>query len=648
MAGLRTTIGAIGVAFCLLPSVAAAGPWLPSQRVTNPGQDIGSGKITVGANGAMASVGLDPTTDGNVRLEAAVREGGVTPAPGTSRVFGDVTSLSAPFEDRSGNFVDTMVDAQGNVMVVWWPYSRLGSYIETPVMTRYKPAGGAWLPAQQLALQISPWDSQTTSPEFEWSASGYAYFLVEDGLFERTPGSDHFMLVPGSAEFEHIAMNSRGELAAAVYGTTGYEIWTKPPGAAWSKESLGPINTGYPYESERSSLVVTENGTVVTQWNKNSDTYDLPDGGLWAAVRTPGTTYASGTWSSRKLNDGGAFADLFGAGLAVQEPGKVTASWEELVLGTEDYVTVPRESTLVDGPVDSIVAGPLAAVSWPARGRAVVVPPESDRPAGTITARTRPTSSDPLGSPTTVIAPSGTAKAYTPKQVALDEQGNGFLLWDRTISTGPSTPDTHLLGVSAYDPVAPVLTSTAVPATGKAGTAISVSAAATDRISTPAYTWSFGDGSTATTTTATHVYAKAGTYAVKVTATDEAGNASSATRSVVVSAAAALPKVDPRPALWTPSYAGGKTTVRTLELFDLKVNDTVKIVCAGTGCTSAGTQSFTVKTATPKLVTYFGTTGMQLATGATLTATVSRGGSQAQTARFTMNAGKAPTRVITY
>ena len=50
------------------------------------------------------------------------------------------------------------------------------------------------------------------------------------------------------------------------------------------------------------------------------------------------------------------------------------------------------------------------------------------------------------------------------------------------------------------------------------------------------YAWDFGDGSSSSGTTATHAYAAAGTYQVKLTVTDNAGAADSATKAVVVAA----------------------------------------------------------------------------------------------------------------
>ena len=50
------------------------------------------------------------------------------------------------------------------------------------------------------------------------------------------------------------------------------------------------------------------------------------------------------------------------------------------------------------------------------------------------------------------------------------------------------------------------------------------------------YAWDFGDGATATGATASHPYASADTYTVKLTVTDDKGATNSTTQQVTVTA----------------------------------------------------------------------------------------------------------------
>ena len=106
-------------------------------------------------------------------------------------------------------------------------------------------------------------------------------------------------------------------------------------------------------------------------------------------------------------------------------------------------------------------------------------------------------------------------------------------------SADPSRVAPHVRA-QVLDVNAPTLTAT-VPATGTPGSALAMSAAASDVWGPVSVAWSFGDGATATGASVSHTYA-AGTYDVRVTATDGSGNTTTLTRTVTV---AAVPSVAP-------------------------------------------------------------------------------------------------------
>ncbi len=64
--------------------------------------------------------------------------------------------------------------------------------------------------------------------------------------------------------------------------------------------------------------------------------------------------------------------------------------------------------------------------------------------------------------------------------------------------------------------------------------------ASSDNVAVASYAWNFGDGTTATTATASHVYARPGAYAATLTVTDAAGNSATSSFTVTVRSSALL------------------------------------------------------------------------------------------------------------
>ncbi len=101
-----------------------------------------------------------------------------------------------------------------------------------------------------------------------------------------------------------------------------------------------------------------------------------------------------------------------------------------------------------------------------------------------------------------------------------------------TDKDGGSTSLSQTMTVSDVAPVITSLTATTPLVEGDTGT---FTGAATDvAADTITYTWDYGDGTTGSGASSTHVYADNGTYTVTLTATDNGGAYSTATTSVVV------------------------------------------------------------------------------------------------------------------
>ena len=104
-----------------------------------------------------------------------------------------------------------------------------------------------------------------------------------------------------------------------------------------------------------------------------------------------------------------------------------------------------------------------------------------------------------------------------------------------------------LLRVALLDAAAPVISTLSVPEKATVGDSVAMAASATDDSGVSGLAWDFGDGGTATGGQVSHVFTKAGTFTVALTATDARGLSAKRTRAITVAAAPAAPAA-PRPA----------------------------------------------------------------------------------------------------
>jgi hypothetical protein len=110
--------------------------------------------------------------------------------------------------------------------------------------------------------------------------------------------------------------------------------------------------------------------------------------------------------------------------------------------------------------------------------------------------------------------------------VALDASSDG--------AVGYLDGTTRFVQVRGFDAAPPVLSGVTIPASALAGETVTFAASAFDVWSPFAPVWSFGDGAVAAGTSATHAYARPGTYTATLTAPDLAGNVASRSGTVQV------------------------------------------------------------------------------------------------------------------
>jgi PKD domain len=184
-------------------------------------------------------------------------------------------------------------------------------------------------------------------------------------------------------------------------------------------------------------------------------------------------------------------------------------------------------------------------------GDATVVWTEGQGINSALDAAARPAATAVWSPPGAISTPGGFNNS---SRLAVDPDGDAFVVWPFIAGVGSGRP----IRFAAYDAAGPALRSLSIPGAGTAGEPVAFSVAPLDAISAVvATTWSFGDGGSAGTAAATHAYGSPGTYAVTVTAVDAAGNTSSASGQVTVSAAATVKSSPPPP---------GPTPPRTLRV----------------------------------------------------------------------------------
>ncbi len=130
--------------------------------------------------------------------------------------------------------------------------------------------------------------------------------------------------------------------------------------------------------------------------------------------------------------------------------------------------------------------------------------------------------------------PAASAAIYGPAGLALDGQGNLYV----------TDYNAHRLRVISNKP--PTASIDASPSSGQAPLNVSFTGSGSDPDgSIAAYSWNFGDNTTASGASVSHLYGSAGTFHVTLTVTDDSGATASVSRDVTVSAPASPPPPPP-------------------------------------------------------------------------------------------------------
>lgn len=305
-------------------------------------------------------------------------------------------------------------------------------------------------------------------------------------------------------------------------------------------DKLGPGNEKYVAEAisheAGHNMGLSHDGTSATGY------YSGHGSGAtgWAPIMGVGYSLPLVQWSkgeylgANNTQDDYAVAQSNGLPLRLDDHGDVNAAATVLVGTSSGGVTTVSSQGVIERPTDvdvfafSAAAGPVNVTLTPATRSAnldAVVTLRNS--AGTVLASANPV--DALNATLSVTVP--LAGTYY-----LSVQGTGK---GDPLSTGYSSYGSvgqYALGVNFYTPgnTAPTAAISATPTSGTVPLTVSFSGAGSSDPdgSIAGWSWTFGDGTSATGVTTSHVYSTAGTYTAQFQVTDNGGL--TATRAVTI------------------------------------------------------------------------------------------------------------------
>ncbi|MFA4928518.1 MAG: PKD domain-containing protein [Patulibacter sp.] len=560
-------------------TVQAAPTWLPTETLsTQAPSSVDGVTAALSANGDTAVLYTRGTPDAGSNATSAQAELALRPLGGgwqppqsftPTNAAASATTLSIDDEGRAfglwsggtGNLGLFGIDREAGAVRFGSPvalhgggYAISNSPIPTSAANRAGRTVAAWIEGSNLTVRrIVVRVRDAGAPEF-----GPAQRLTRD-----TDGS-----VDEWGEPESGAKPDGPRVAVAPDGTV-YVAWsqsdgkthsgsrayyaTQAPGA--STFSAPKLITAVPTTTSASEpvrgIAVGADGTVAVSLGGPSS--------LLAVARL--APNASAFEAPVQINSGlgvGFGSQSNGAAVAVDGQGRISAAFDPGTTTVAGRLYVTQQAT-AGGAFSTPEALPATAQSYP-RGAAIAVQADGDAvvawaeaPINAVPTRvarvqtvTRDGATGSFSAPRTLDERQYIGTAVVPvstPRVTVAPNGDAAVSW------GWNTADTGAweARLAALDVEGPVVADGTASAT--AGTAVTLTADAQDRFSDVATVeWTFGDGSTGTGDRVSHVYAAAGTYEAKATATDAHGNARTATHTVTVAAAPVVPDpVDPVP-----------------------------------------------------------------------------------------------------
>lgn len=326
---------------------AAGGAWQPAQDLSAPGQDASSPRVSIDPAGNAVAV-WERFNGSNFIVQASVR-----PAGGAWQL--PAQELSAVGQSASSPQV--ALDPAGNAVAVWDRSNGTNRIVQAAV----RPAGGSWLPPQDLSAAGANADDAHVAFDpagnavAVWSRFDAGIDIVQAAVRPAASGiwqaPENLSAVGQSASRPQVALDAAGNAVAVWHRSNGtndiVQAAVRPPGGAWQP---GQDLSAPGEDASQPQVALDPAGDAVAVWRRATGTNLI----VQAAVR-PG---ASGIWQgAQDLSTPAPYTS--GARVALDPAGNALTVWERTSGGTGDVVQA--------APYDA--AGPvLRNVKVPATG----------------------------------------------------------------------------------------------------------------------------------------------------------------------------------------------------------------------------------------------------------------------------------------
>jgi hypothetical protein len=574
------TLGCLAATLCLCASASAAPTWLAPTTISGA-QDPFELTLAVDPSGDAVAAWSDWDGD-NENVEATS-----TTAPGAG--WNSPTTLAEnSFFLMLPPMPQVAIDSHGDAVAVWEIEKSDKWYVQASQM----PAGGTWQTPVQLAETNYPLGRPQVAIDSQgdaiaaWTTDNGSHDLIDASELPAGGSWQTPAQISGSsedAEQPHVAMNGDGDAVIAWTmwngSTDAIEAAELPAGGTWQAPAQ-ISNAGS--EDSGPQVAIDEHGDVVAVWEHNNGGQEV----VQAAQLSAG-----GSWQSTasQLSESGQSA--YNPELASNPQGDAVVVWERYN-GSDQ---IAQAAQLPAGgswqsPVnisESGADGEAPHVAIDARGDEVAVWTRWNGSNDTAEASELVAG----GAWQTPVALSSGVQDSEDPRVEMSSNGDAVAVW--TAYNGSE----NVVQSADYVAAGPQLSEVSIPSTGTVGQSLSYSVTPLDTWTSLGQTsWSFGDGATATGTSANHEYSAPGEYEVTVESDDVLGNITSETRTLVIQApppskqnAPASTPVD-TPASTQPSSTSGSPVLQVLTKAPQPLINThhltVKATCGPATCTA--------------------------------------------------------------